>query len=165
MLSKWIKVAQLCVDQGNFSDAMEIATSICGHLIERLGWSSKLKSHELKQVEKLRELISPFDNYTVYRTMYKQTPVGRRIPFIPVLVRDIISLEESMSMLESFEAKFAICDKIAVTVDILNQVKSMPTSEIPVDESLIISILDARNQTLAYDDLKKISDAMRKKPS
>merc|ERR1712130_335455 len=97
-----IKVARECYNIHNFTTLIEIIYGLSHNSIYRLkentnekGGLFRTMSKKLRNCyDKLLLLASPADNYKVYRHIMKQSKEIACIPYLGVMLKDLVAIQE-----------------------------------------------------------------------
>ena len=106
---KWIKVASILFQLGNWNSVFEVMYGLTHHAVWRLRLADELQSEERDNYSKLCLLVSSDDNYACYRRVKasKKRGDGRgggsagclSIPYLGVVLKDLVAMEESQIVL------------------------------------------------------------------
>ena len=106
---KWIKVASILFQVGNWNSVFEVMYGLTHHAVWRLRLTDELQSEERDNYSKLCLLVSSDDNYACYRRVKasKERGDGRgggsagclSIPYLGVVLKDLVAMEESQIVL------------------------------------------------------------------
>ena len=106
---KWIKVASILFQLGNWNSVFEVLYGLTHHAVWRLRLADGLQSEERDNYSKLCLLVSSDDNYACYRRVKasKERGDGRSggsagclsIPYLGVVLKDLVAMEESQIVL------------------------------------------------------------------
>jgi hypothetical protein len=97
LISRLIRLAEMLKDLNNFSSMLTVFLTLSMECVSRLrktwDWNNQIL---LDQFAKLKEDIRPMQNFSGYRDLLKKA-LAPCIPYLAVLMRDMVMLEEVLS--------------------------------------------------------------------
>eukprot|EP01122_Echinamoeba_exundans_P012075 TRINITY_DN4979_c0_g1_i1.p1 TRINITY_DN4979_c0_g1~~TRINITY_DN4979_c0_g1_i1.p1 ORF type:complete len:1714 (-),score=161.57 TRINITY_DN4979_c0_g1_i1:184-5325(-) len=101
LISRLIRLAEILRDLNNFSSMLTVFLTLSMECVSRLrktwDWSNQIL-HD--QFAKLKEDIRPMQNFAGYRELLRKAPAPC-IPYLAVLMRDMVMVEEVLSQTSS----------------------------------------------------------------
>lgn len=95
VLTFFIQLVDACLALRNFSDAFALGAALQATTLERLAKTWKLVSEDLTaQWAKLKAVLDPRGNYSVFRKKLEEDQNAPTIPFIAILMGDVLHADE-----------------------------------------------------------------------
>jgi len=93
VISKFIDIAVMSAQLGNFTAVMEILSALHSPIISQQTWENSISKEQKEQLAKLTELLSRTNNFAKYKAALNSKKMC--IPFLPVFLLELVLIEDT----------------------------------------------------------------------